>query len=85
MVEISKEFWEKWNFPNCAGVIDGKHIRIFSPKKSESLFFSYKDLFSIVLLAIVDANCKFIFVDIGLYMVRRVIVVYLRNQKSQKK
>ncbi|KAL4103856.1 hypothetical protein QTP88_019191 [Uroleucon formosanum] len=67
MVEISKEFWEKWNFLNCAGAIDGKHIRIFSPKNSESLFFNYKDFFSIVLLAIVDANCKFIYVDIGSY------------------
>lgn len=67
MVETSKQFWEKWNFPNCMGAIDGKHIRIFSPKKSGSLFYNYKDFFLIVLLAIVDANCKFILVDIGSY------------------
>jgi len=67
MVEISKQFWKKWNFPNCVGAIDGKHIRIFSPEKSGSLYYNYKDFFSIVLLAIVDANCKFILVDIGSY------------------
>lgn len=42
-------------------------IRIFSPKNSGSLFCNNKDFFSIVLLAIVDANCKFIYVDIGSY------------------
>jgi hypothetical protein len=67
LVRIAHDFRNKWNFPNCVGAIDGKHIRIFSPKKSGSLFFNYKDFFSIVLLAIVDANCKFIFVDIRSY------------------
>ncbi|KAL4152982.1 hypothetical protein QTP88_000815 [Uroleucon formosanum] len=67
LVRIAHDFWHKWNFPNCVGAIDGKHICIFSPKKSRSLFFNYKDLFSIVLLAIVDANCKFLFVDIVSY------------------
>lgn len=39
MIEISKDFWKKWNFPNGVGAIDGKHIRNFSPKNSGSLFF----------------------------------------------
>ncbi|KAF0710602.1 protein ANTAGONIST OF LIKE HETEROCHROMATIN PROTEIN 1-like, partial [Aphis craccivora] len=61
------EFSCKWNFPNCILAIDGKHIRIRSPKNSGSLFHNYKDFFYIVLLAMVDANYKFIVVDIGSY------------------
>jgi len=61
------EFSCKWNFPNCILALDGKHIRIRSPKNSGSLFHNYKDFFSIVLLAMVDANYKFVVVDIGSY------------------
>ncbi|XP_063529063.1 uncharacterized protein LOC134749074 [Cydia strobilella] len=64
---IEQEFWHRWNVPNCAGGIDGKHCRIRAPKNSGSLFFNYKNYYSIVLLAIVDANCKFVAVDVGAY------------------
>jgi len=37
------------------------------PKKTGSLFFNYKEYFSIVLLAFVDANCKFLIIDVGSY------------------
>lgn len=62
---ISDGFKDKWNFPNVIGCIDGKHVRIRCPSNSGSLFFNYKEYFSIVLLALVDANCKFIAIDVG--------------------
>ncbi|KAL2093117.1 hypothetical protein ACEWY4_010429 [Coilia grayii] len=63
--DIARHFWQKWGFPNCLGAIDGKHIAITAPAHSGSRFFNYKHSFSIVLLALVDANYKFIFAQVG--------------------
>lgn len=73
--EPTKEIWKQsannfynlWQFPNCIGSIDGKHITIKCPNNSGSTHFCYLKKFSIVLMAIVGPDYKFICVDIGGY------------------
>lgn len=65
--EIADTFFAKTQFPNCVGAIDGKHIRCIKPKLSGSLFFNYKKYFSVVLMALSDANCCFTAIDVGAY------------------
>ena len=55
----------KWNYPCCLGAIDGKHIAIQQPADTGSEFFNYKHFFSVILFAMVDANYKFIYIDVG--------------------
>ena len=62
---IEHETRHLWQFPNCIGAADGKHIAIIHPSNSGSEFYNYKGFFSIVLLVIVDYDYKFIFADVG--------------------
>lgn len=62
---IAQMFWRLWQVPNCFGAIDGKHIRMKAPVNSGSYFFNYKKHFSIVLMGLCDAFCRFLWVNIG--------------------
>ena len=65
--QIEEGFRIRCYFPGCIDALDSKHIRIKAPGNTASLFHNYKTFFSTVLLALVDANYCFIYVDIGEY------------------
>ena len=64
-IKISEGFQQLWNFPHCLGAIDGKHIVMQAPANSGSNFYNYKGTFSIILLAVCDAQYCFTLLDIG--------------------
>ncbi|XP_065226746.1 uncharacterized protein LOC135849995 [Planococcus citri] len=64
-----KKFWTDRQMPNCCGVIAGKHItvqKLPNPNAGTS-HHNDGDRFSLVLLAICDANYRFTSIDIGQY------------------
>jgi hypothetical protein len=63
--KIAFDYNKIWNFPQCVGAMDGKHVVIEAPILSGTEFYNYKGTFSIVLFAIVDANYNFIYVNVG--------------------
>lgn len=62
---IADEFAMKWQFPLCIGALDGKHIEFQPKRKDGSFYYNYKGTNSIVLLALVDAECRFIYINVG--------------------
>lgn len=69
---IARDYQLKWNFNNCIGALDGKHILI--RPTAGSYYYNYKNNFSIVLMALVSADYRFIYVEMAEYQT----VEYLR-------
>jgi len=67
LLATSNEFYLMWNFPNCVGSIDGKHIRLKCPSNAGTMYYNYKRYYSIVLQGLADARYRFIAVEIGAY------------------
>lgn len=65
--DVSKGFSDRWQLPGCISAIDGKHFHVKAPDNLGSLFFNYKKYFSIVLMAAVNHNLEFMWVDCGAF------------------
>ena len=64
---ISKNLYDKTNFPNSLGPVDTKQIRIKCPANSGSFFINFKKFFSIALMASCDAYCRITWFNLGGY------------------
>lgn len=64
-VNIAEDFEKRWQFPNCIGALDGKHVSIVRPKNAGSTFYNYKKAHSINLMVLADSNYKIIYFDVG--------------------
>ena len=49
--KIAQDFENKWQFPNCIGAMDGKHLVMQPPPEAASKYYNYKHTHSIILLA----------------------------------
>ena len=64
-LQVAEGFANRWQFHHTLGALDGKHVAIRCPRNGGSTYFNYKGYHSIVLMALVDAEYKFIWVDAG--------------------
>ena len=70
---VDRNAWEqdeesfnlRWNILHACGALDGKHVAIRKPPKTGTMYHNYKGFFLIVLMALVDADYKFMWIDVG--------------------
>ncbi|KAK3733250.1 hypothetical protein QZH41_011088 [Actinostola sp. cb2023] len=56
---VTNGFKTRWGFPQCAGAIDGTHIKISAPPDCPNDYYNRKGDYSIVLQAVVDHEYRF--------------------------
>ena len=66
--ESMAKFGEEWQFPYAFAAVDGSHLPIKCPKggaQAMKQYFNFKGFYSIVLMALVDAEYRFIWASVG--------------------
>ena len=64
-LRVEETFRLKWHVPHALGAIDGKHVAIKCPAKTGTRYYNYKGFYSIIMLALVDADYKYLWLDVG--------------------
>ena len=65
LVSTVDEFEKKWQFPQCAGAIDGCHIPIRPPLLNHTGYYNRKGWYSIIIQAVVDSDYLFRDIYVG--------------------
>ncbi|KAI8481546.1 hypothetical protein Bbelb_407520 [Branchiostoma belcheri] len=63
--EVVETFEDKWQFPQCAGAIDGTHVQVIAPQQHHTDYFNRKGFHSVILQAVVDPLYRFININVG--------------------
>ena len=66
------------------GATDGKHVAMECQKNTGSLYHNYKRFFSQILLAVYNANYKFIFIDVRQYGSRNDCTVLKNSELGRR-
>ena len=74
--QISAEFTEQWDFPNCIGAIDAKHVKIQAPARIRPTYFNYKKNIAYLCLLFAILNMNFLWL-ISEILEDKVMVEYL--------
>ncbi|XP_067637509.1 uncharacterized protein [Eurosta solidaginis] len=57
--------FEAVGFPQCMGAVDGCHIEVHPRSEDATDYYNYKGSYSTILLALVDARYRFIYINVG--------------------
>ena len=63
--QIKERLRTRLHVPHTLRALDRKHITMKKPKKSGSAYYVYKSFFTLVLLALVDTEYRFLWVYVG--------------------
>ncbi|XP_052262976.1 uncharacterized protein LOC127866479 [Dreissena polymorpha] len=63
--QLAVDCYHRWNFSHLIGAIDGKHISCKATANTWSDIFHYNGLFSVILLAVVSSDYKFLWIDVS--------------------
>jgi len=61
--EIAEELKLRWNVSHASGALYGKHVAIRKRPKSGPMYHNYEGFKSIILMALVDADYKFLWIE----------------------